>query len=74
MARARYTNHEILKRVLCTFPTAHPLNQSVEYSPSMLERVRPGAVSPDRALWLPTFIGGRINRQYTTTGLTFFTE
>jgi hypothetical protein len=28
----------------------------VEYSPSMLEPVRPGAVSPDRALCLPTFI------------------
>jgi len=27
----------------------------VEYSPSMLERVRPGAVLPDRALCLPTF-------------------
>ena len=27
----------------------------VEYSPSMLEPVRPGAVSPDRALCLPTF-------------------
>ena len=27
----------------------------VEYSPSMLEPVRPGAVSPDRALYLPTF-------------------
>ena len=26
----------------------------VEYSPSMLEPVRPGAVSPDRALCLPT--------------------
>jgi hypothetical protein len=26
-----------------------------EYSPSMLEPVRPGAVSPDRALCLPTF-------------------
>jgi hypothetical protein len=28
----------------------------VEYSPSMLEPVRPGAMSPDRALCLPTFI------------------
>jgi hypothetical protein len=27
----------------------------VEYSPSTLEPVRPGAVSPDRALYLPTF-------------------
>jgi len=27
----------------------------VEYSPSMLEPVRPGAVSPDRALYFPTF-------------------
>jgi len=27
----------------------------VEYSPSMLEPVRPGAVSPDRVLYLPTF-------------------
>ena len=27
----------------------------VEYSPSMLEPVRPGAVSPDRALCVPTF-------------------
>ena len=27
----------------------------VEYSPSMLEPVSPGAVSPDRALCLPTF-------------------
>ena len=27
----------------------------VKYSPSMLEPVRPGAVSPDRALCLPTF-------------------
>jgi hypothetical protein len=27
----------------------------VEYSPSMLEPVRPGAVSPDRVLCLPTF-------------------
>jgi hypothetical protein len=27
----------------------------VEYSPSMLEPVRPAAVSPDRALCLPTF-------------------
>jgi hypothetical protein len=27
----------------------------VEYSPSMREPVRPGAVSPDRALCLPTF-------------------
>jgi len=27
----------------------------VEYSPSTLEPVRPGAVSPDRALCLPTF-------------------
>ena len=27
----------------------------VEYSPSMLEPVRPGAVSPDKALYLPTF-------------------
>ena len=27
----------------------------VEYSPSMLEPVRPGAVSPNRALCLPTF-------------------
>jgi hypothetical protein len=27
----------------------------VEHSPSMLEPVRPGAVSPDRALYLPTF-------------------
>jgi hypothetical protein len=27
----------------------------VEYSPSMLEPVCPGAVSPDRALCLPTF-------------------
>jgi hypothetical protein len=27
----------------------------VEYSPSMLKHVRPGAVSPDRALYLPTF-------------------
>jgi len=27
----------------------------VEYSPSILEPVRPGAVSPDRALCLPTF-------------------
>jgi len=27
----------------------------VEYSLSMLEPVRPGAVSPDRALCLPTF-------------------
>jgi hypothetical protein len=27
----------------------------VEYSPSMLESVRPGAESPDRALYLPTF-------------------
>jgi hypothetical protein len=27
----------------------------VEYSPSMLEPMRPGAVSPDRALCLPTF-------------------
>jgi hypothetical protein len=27
----------------------------VEYSPSMLEPVRPGAVSPDRALCSPTF-------------------
>ena len=27
----------------------------VEYSPPMLEPVRPGAVSPDRALCLPTF-------------------
>ena len=27
----------------------------VEYSPSMLEPVRPGAVSPERALCLPTF-------------------
>ena len=26
-----------------------------EYSPSMLEPARPGAVSPDRALCLPTF-------------------
>jgi hypothetical protein len=29
--------------------------EGVEYSPSMLEPVRPGAVSPDRALCLPTF-------------------
>ena len=28
---------------------------SLEYFPSMLEPVRPGAVSPDRALCLPTF-------------------
>jgi len=27
----------------------------IEYSPSILEPVRPGAVSPDRALCLPTF-------------------
>jgi len=27
----------------------------VEYSPSILEPVRPGAVSPDRELCLPTF-------------------
>ena len=27
----------------------------VEYSPSMLEPVRPGAVSPERAMCLPTF-------------------
>jgi hypothetical protein len=27
----------------------------VEYSPSMMEPVRPGAVSPERALCLPTF-------------------
>ena len=27
----------------------------LEYSPSMLEPVRPGAVSPDRELCLPTF-------------------
>jgi hypothetical protein len=27
----------------------------VEYSPSLLEPVRPGAVSSDRALYLPTF-------------------
>jgi hypothetical protein len=27
----------------------------VEYSPSMLEPVRPGGLSPDRALCLPTF-------------------
>jgi hypothetical protein len=27
----------------------------VEYSPPMLEPVRPGAASPDRALSLPTF-------------------
>ena len=27
----------------------------VEYSPPMLEPVRPGAVSPDRALYLSTF-------------------
>jgi hypothetical protein len=27
----------------------------VEYSPSILEPMRPGAVSPDRALCLPTF-------------------
>ena len=27
----------------------------VEYSPSILEPVRPGAESPDRALCLPTF-------------------
>ena len=29
--------------------------EGVEYSPSMLEPMRPGAVSPDRALCLPTF-------------------
>jgi hypothetical protein len=28
---------------------------AVKYSPSMLEPVRPGAESPDRALCLPTF-------------------
>ena len=27
----------------------------IEYSPSMLEPVRPGAVSPERALCLPNF-------------------
>jgi hypothetical protein len=27
----------------------------VEYSPSILEPVRPGAASPDKALCLPTF-------------------
>jgi len=44
----------------CVYPPAqagHMAKQrvGVEYSPSMLEPVRPGAVSPDRALYLPTF-------------------
>jgi hypothetical protein len=43
----------------CVYPPAkagHTAKQrvGVEYSPSMLEPVRPGAVSPDRALCLPT--------------------
>jgi hypothetical protein len=32
-----------------------PPLRSLQYSPSMLEPVRPGAVSPNRALYLPTF-------------------
>jgi hypothetical protein len=44
----------------CVYPPAkagYMANRrvGVEYSPSMLEPVRPGAVSPDRALCLPTF-------------------
>jgi len=44
----------------CVYPPAqagHMAKRSVgvEYSPSILEPVRPGAVSPDRALCLPTF-------------------
>ena len=44
----------------CVYPPAKAGHMAkrrmgVEYSPSMLEPVRPGAVSPDRALCLPTF-------------------
>jgi hypothetical protein len=44
----------------CVYPPAKAGHKAkrrvgVEYSPSMLEPVRPGAVSPDRALYLPTF-------------------
>jgi hypothetical protein len=36
-------------------PSCTSTRLGVEYSPSMLEPVRPGAASPDRALCLPTF-------------------
>jgi len=44
----------------CVYPPAKVCDMAtrrvgVEYSPSMLEPVRPGAVSPDRAMCLPTF-------------------
>ena len=44
----------------CVYPPAKAGHMAkrrvgVEYSPSMLEPVRSGAVSPDRALCLPTF-------------------
>ena len=44
----------------CVYPPAKAGHMAkrrigVEYSPSMLESVHPGAVSPDRALFLPTF-------------------
>jgi hypothetical protein len=44
----------------CVYPPATEGHMTkrrvgVEYSPSTLEPVRPGAVSPDRALYLPTF-------------------
>jgi hypothetical protein len=44
----------------CVYPPAKAGHMAkrrvgVEYSPPMLEPVRPGAASPDRALSLPTF-------------------
>ena len=47
-------------RAPCVYQPAQAGNMDkrrvgIEYSPSILEPVRPGAVSPDRALCLPTF-------------------
>ena len=43
----------------------------VEYSPSMLEPVRPGAVSPGRALCFPTFSHFSIVNKNFSTSLPF---
>jgi hypothetical protein len=57
LLKSRYPSGPSLSLGHVTRPPGHMVKQrvGVEHSPSMVEPVRPGAVSPDRALCLPTF-------------------
>ncbi len=64
----------------CVYPPAEAGHMAkrrvgIGYSPSMLESVRPGAVSPDRALCLPTsshfLIVNKTSLTHTLSSLSF---